>query len=160
MRRDVLTEELWAPLQHLQFRPATAAVRAACHHISRDVIRSWATTQSKPDSAPADICLTASCHSSLLTCVTVLVSPADVLSAAGDAIEFVVPKEGNIPITDKYSLTAVLTPTPRWPDAMCIIDPTTKVVFTSKFFSAHVAPGLLNSKVRWMPGHVPGSTVW
>jgi flavorubredoxin len=70
-----------------------------------------------------------------------------VLSAAGAAVEFVIPKEGNIPITDKYSLTAVLTPTPRWPDAMCIIDPATKVVFTSKFFSAHVAPGLLNSKV-------------
>lgn len=88
--------------------------------------------------------------------------PADVLSAAGDAIEFVVPKEGNIPITDKYSLTAVLTPTPRWPDAMCIIDPTTKVVFTSKFFSAHVAPGLLNSKVRQqsLGMHTAGSTVW
>lgn len=77
----------------------------------------------------------------------VLLCPADVLSAAGAAVEFVIPKEGNIPITDKYSLTAVLTPTPRWPDAMCIIDPATKVVFTSKFFSAHVAPGLLNSKV-------------
>jgi len=74
---------------------------------------------------------------------------SDVLDAAGSSIEFVVPKagEGNIPITDKYSLTAVLTPTPRWPDAMCIIDPASKVVFTSKFFSAHVAPGLLNSKV-------------
>lgn len=75
--------------------------------------------------------------------------PSDVLDAAGSSIEFVVPKagEGNIPITDKYSLNAVLTPTPRWPDAMCIIDPASKVVFTSKFFSAHVAPGLLNSKV-------------
>jgi flavorubredoxin len=70
-----------------------------------------------------------------------------VLSAAGAAVEFVIPKEGSILITDKYSLTAVLTPTPRWPDAMCIIDPASKVVFTSKFFSAHVAPGLLNSKV-------------
>lgn len=73
---------------------------------------------------------------------------ADVLSAAGSAIEFVVPKDGNIPITDKYSLTAVLTPTPRWPDAMCLIDPASKVVFSSKFFSAHVAPGLLNSKAK------------
>lgn len=56
--------------------------------------------------------------------------------------------ESNLVISDKYSLTAVLTPTPRWPDAMCVIDPASKVVFTSKFFSAHVAPGLLNSKVR------------
>jgi flavorubredoxin len=74
---------------------------------------------------------------------------ADVLECAGAAIEWVVPKsEGTIPITGSYSLTAVLTPTPRWPDAMCIIDPASKVVFTSKLFSAHVAPGLLNSKVR------------
>jgi hypothetical protein len=73
---------------------------------------------------------------------------ADVLECAGAAIEWIVPKsEGTIPITDNYSLTAVLTPTPRWPDAMCIIDPASKVVFTSKLFSAHVAPGLLNSKV-------------
>lgn len=71
------------------------------------------------------------------------------LECAGAAIEWIVPKsEGTIPITDNYSLTAVLTPTPRWPDAMCIIDPASKVVFTSKLFSAHVAPGLLNSKVR------------
>lgn len=83
-----------------------------------------------------------------------LCCPADVLDAAGSAIEWVVPKaEGNIPITNSYSMTAVLTPTPRWPDAMCVIDPASKVVFTSKFFSAHVAPGLLNSKVRAPAGH-------
>lgn len=70
----------------------------------------------------------------------------------GAPVEWVVVKpgasgEGAIPITEAYSLTALPTPTPRWPDAMCIIDPASKVVFTSKLFSAHVAPGLLNAKV-------------
>lgn len=70
-------------------------------------------------------------------------------------IEWVVIKAGgdkSIPITEAYSLTAMLTPTPRWPDAMCIIDPISKVVFTSKLFSAHVAPGLINSKVKFFSG--------
>eukprot|EP00882_Tetradesmus_deserticola_P003043 GHRQ01003230.1.p1 GENE.GHRQ01003230.1~~GHRQ01003230.1.p1 ORF type:complete len:731 (+),score=313.16 GHRQ01003230.1:222-2414(+) len=54
--------------------------------------------------------------------------------------------EARIPITEAYSLTAMLTPTPRWPDAMCVVDPLSKVVFTSKLFSSHVAPGLLSTK--------------
>lgn len=54
--------------------------------------------------------------------------------------------EASIPITEAYSLTAMLTPTPRWPDHMCVVDPVSKVVFSGKLFSAHVAPGLLNSK--------------
>lgn len=73
---------------------------------------------------------------------------ADVLDA-NVPIEWVVVKGGevcSIPITESYSLKAVLTPTPRWPDAMCVVDPLSKVVFTSKLFSAHVAPGLLNAK--------------
>jgi flavorubredoxin len=56
--------------------------------------------------------------------------------------------EATIPITEAYSLTAMLTPTPRWPDHMVVVDPVSKVVFTGKLFSAHVAPGLLNTKVR------------
>jgi flavorubredoxin len=56
--------------------------------------------------------------------------------------------EAGIPITEAYSLTAMLTPTPRWPDHMVVVDPVSKVVFTGKLFSAHVAPGLLNTKVR------------
>jgi hypothetical protein len=65
-------------------------------------------------------------------------------------VEWVVVKGGGecaVPITEAYTLTAVLTPTPRWPDAMCIIDPISKVVFTSKLFSAHVAPDLVNPQV-------------
>eukprot|EP00879_Flechtneria_rotunda_P002337 GHRR01002532.1.p1 GENE.GHRR01002532.1~~GHRR01002532.1.p1 ORF type:complete len:683 (+),score=243.39 GHRR01002532.1:141-2189(+) len=77
---------------------------------------------------------------------------ADVLDAANN-IEWVVVKgKGRdqipIPVTENYSLTAMLTPTPRWPDAMCVIDPSSRVVFTSKLFSAHVAPGLLNTKAN------------
>ncbi|KAF6262522.1 flavodoxin-like protein [Scenedesmus sp. NREL 46B-D3] len=73
---------------------------------------------------------------------------ADVLTPACP-VEWVKVKgsgEASIPITEAYSLTAMLTPTPRWPDAMCVVDPLSKVVFTSKLFSSHVAPGLLNTK--------------
>lgn len=81
------------------------------------------------------------------------VPSADLLSP-GANIEWVVVKgagEATIPITEAYSLTALLTPTPRWPDAMCVIDPVSKVVFTSKLFSAHVAPGLISEKVSSTP---------
>jgi flavorubredoxin len=46
------------------------------------------------------------------------------------------------------SLSVVLTPTPRWPDLMCLYDGDQKVMFTSKLFGAHVAPALAGSKVR------------
>jgi flavorubredoxin len=44
-------------------------------------------------------------------------------------------------------LSVVLTPTPRWPDLMCLYDATSQTMFTSKMFSAHVAPQLAGSKV-------------
>lgn len=37
-----------------------------------------------------------------------------------------------------HKLQFILTPTPRWPDAMCTYDPATQLMFTQKFFSAHV----------------------
>jgi flavorubredoxin/flavin reductase (DIM6/NTAB) family NADH-FMN oxidoreductase RutF len=40
-------------------------------------------------------------------------------------------------------LRAILVPTPRWPDAVCLYDPLSQVLFTGKFFSAHVAPELV-----------------
>jgi hypothetical protein len=83
------------------------------------------------------------------SCCT-LAEPADVLTPTCP-IEWVKVKgagESAIPITEAYSLTAMLTPTPRWPDAMCVVDPVSKVVFSGKLFSAHVAPGLVNTKVR------------
>jgi flavorubredoxin/flavin reductase (DIM6/NTAB) family NADH-FMN oxidoreductase RutF len=37
-------------------------------------------------------------------------------------------------------LRAILVPTPRWPDAVCLYDPNSQVLFTGKFFAAHAAP--------------------
>lgn len=72
------------------------------------------------------------------------------LSGAGkpdllSGLDVIVVKSGDeqIDITDKYSLEATLTPTPRWPDLMCVFEPKSKVMFTSKLFSAHVSPELL-----------------
>eukprot|EP00877_Chromochloris_zofingiensis_P001128 jgi/Chrzof1/11015/Cz05g20140.t1 len=62
-------------------------------------------------------------------------------------LDVIVVKSGDeqIDITDKYSLEATLTPTPRWPDLMCVFEPKSKVMFTSKLFSAHVSPELLKA---------------
>ncbi|MGQ4648278.1 flavin reductase [Lyngbya aestuarii] len=37
-----------------------------------------------------------------------------------------------------HRLEFALTPSPRWPDALCTYDPHTEILFTDKFFSAHV----------------------
>jgi flavorubredoxin len=37
-----------------------------------------------------------------------------------------------------HRLQFILTPTPRWPDGMCIYDPANQLLFTNKLFSAHV----------------------
>lgn len=37
-----------------------------------------------------------------------------------------------------HKLQFLLTPTPRWPDGMCIYDPANQLLFTNKLFSAHV----------------------
>lgn len=37
-----------------------------------------------------------------------------------------------------HRLQFILTPTPRWPDGMCIYDPANQLIFTNKLFSAHV----------------------
>ena len=33
-------------------------------------------------------------------------------------------------------------PTPRWPDLLCVYSPEDNLLFSSKLFSAHVAPSL------------------
>ncbi|CAM6110251.1 unnamed protein product [Calypogeia fissa] len=38
-----------------------------------------------------------------------------------------------------HDLRFFLTPTPRWPDAMCTYDSATQLLFTQKIFSAHVS---------------------
>src|SRR5579883_2089663 len=37
-----------------------------------------------------------------------------------------------------HELRFVFVPTPRWPDALCTYDPATRIVFSDKFFGAHV----------------------
>lgn len=37
-----------------------------------------------------------------------------------------------------HELRFIATPTPRWPDELCTYDPQTRIVFTDKFFGAHV----------------------
>lgn len=37
-----------------------------------------------------------------------------------------------------HELRFVFVPTPRWPDALCTYDPTTRILFTDKFFGAHI----------------------
>jgi hypothetical protein len=66
-----------------------------------------------------------------------------------DQVDLMVVKGSDdvIPINDKYLLKPLLTPTPRWPDLMCVLDPQSKMLYTSKLFSAHVAPGMINDKV-------------
>jgi flavorubredoxin/flavin reductase (DIM6/NTAB) family NADH-FMN oxidoreductase RutF len=37
-----------------------------------------------------------------------------------------------------HQLEFLLAPTPRWPDALCSYDPATRILFSDKFFGAHV----------------------
>jgi len=37
-----------------------------------------------------------------------------------------------------HHLQFILTPTPRWPDGICTYDPLSQILFTDKFFGAHV----------------------
>ncbi len=37
-----------------------------------------------------------------------------------------------------HALQFALTPTPRWPDGLCTFDPKTEILFTDKFFGAHI----------------------
>lgn len=55
--------------------------------------------------------------------------------------------EAQIAIGGGAELTAICTPTPRWPDLMVVYDPDSRVAFTSKLFSAHVAPAAIGDKV-------------
>ncbi|GBF88523.1 hypothetical protein Rsub_01238 [Raphidocelis subcapitata] len=54
--------------------------------------------------------------------------------------------ESQIALPGGHSLTAICTPTPRWPDLMVVYDPESRVAFTSKLFSAHVAPGTVSEQ--------------
>lgn len=55
--------------------------------------------------------------------------------------------EADISVGPNHTLKVIATPTPRWPDLMVVYDPASKVVFTSKLYSAHVAPGVISDEV-------------
>ena len=41
-----------------------------------------------------------------------------------------------------HVLQLLPVPTPRWPDLLCVYSPEDNLLFSSKLFSAHVAPSL------------------
>jgi flavorubredoxin/flavin reductase (DIM6/NTAB) family NADH-FMN oxidoreductase RutF len=46
--------------------------------------------------------------------------------------------EESLDLGQGHHLEFVLTPSPRWPDAICTYDPQSKVLFTDKLFGAHI----------------------
>ncbi|MEO0948909.1 MAG: FprA family A-type flavoprotein, partial [Cyanobacteria bacterium J06641_5] len=46
--------------------------------------------------------------------------------------------EEKLVIGSDRTLEIIATPTPRWPDSLCFYDSKTKILFSSKYFSAHV----------------------
>ena len=51
---------------------------------------------------------------------------------------FVIKGEDTLDLGQGHSLEFLLTPTPRWSDQLCTYDPKTGILFTDKFFGAHV----------------------
>jgi flavorubredoxin/flavin reductase (DIM6/NTAB) family NADH-FMN oxidoreductase RutF len=49
-----------------------------------------------------------------------------------------------------HELQFIPTPTPRWPDELCIYDPVTQILFTDKFFGVHVCGDDVFDK-HWKP---------
>ncbi len=50
----------------------------------------------------------------------------------------VVRVEETLDLGKGHHLQLIPTPSPRWPDALCTYDPQTEILFTDKFFGAHV----------------------
>ncbi|GBG87344.1 hypothetical protein CBR_g45404 [Chara braunii] len=50
----------------------------------------------------------------------------------------VVKADGVLDLGKGHKLQLLLTPTPRWPDGMCVYDPFNQLLYTHKLFSAHV----------------------
>ncbi|GET36090.1 diflavin flavoprotein [Microseira wollei] len=50
----------------------------------------------------------------------------------------VVRGEESLDLGQGHHLKFILTPTPRWPDSLCTYDPKTKIMYTDKFFGAHI----------------------
>jgi hypothetical protein len=58
------------------------------------------------------------------------------------------------------SLVLELTPTPRWPDMMTAYWGPGRVLFSSKLFSAHVAPPEVRAAAGWLAGCSAGNAAW
>ncbi len=50
----------------------------------------------------------------------------------------VVKGEESLDLGQGHHLKFILTPTPRWPDSLCTYDPKTNILYTDKFFGAHI----------------------
>ena len=46
--------------------------------------------------------------------------------------------EADLDLGQRHHLQFILTPTPRWPDGMCTYDSVSEVLFSDKFFGAHI----------------------
>lgn len=46
--------------------------------------------------------------------------------------------EDRLDLGQGHELLFITTPTPKWPDSLCTFDPKTKILYTDKFFGAHV----------------------
>ncbi|MEA5514392.1 diflavin flavoprotein [Nodularia sp. UHCC 0506] len=51
--------------------------------------------------------------------------------------------EDSLDLGQGHHLTFITVPTPRWPDGLCTYDPVTKILYTDKFFGAHICEDTL-----------------
>ncbi|QLE55328.1 diflavin flavoprotein [Nostoc sp. TCL26-01] len=51
--------------------------------------------------------------------------------------------EDTLDLGQGHHLTFATVPTPRWPDGLCTYDPATKILYTDKFFGAHICEDTL-----------------
>ncbi|MGC1309449.1 MAG: diflavin flavoprotein [Phormidesmis sp.] len=55
-----------------------------------------------------------------------------------DRIQAVSPLQSNLDLGQGHCLQLLTVPTPRWPDGLWTYDPATQILFSDKFFGAHV----------------------
>ncbi|MBW4562726.1 MAG: diflavin flavoprotein [Mojavia pulchra JT2-VF2] len=51
--------------------------------------------------------------------------------------------EDTLDLGQGHQLTFITVPTPRWPDGLCTYDPAPKILYTDKFFGAHICEDTL-----------------
>lgn len=55
-----------------------------------------------------------------------------------DRIQTICPPQGSLDLGQGHQLQLLTVPTPRWPDGLCTYDPVSQILFSDKFFGAHV----------------------